>query len=230
MAGGNGKLFEPHVSDDAQRLFGALTANRLTRRVESPMVAKMRDGLRDTLSDAVVQAKRDRAFPIRTGSGYRATLPGARAFGTHLRDLRGYILAPAHIVAHERGTLITPNDAPQLAVPLPAALKPNGEPKLAGPNNWRMFGSFVWVSKRTGRGYIARKGPEGELILLYVFVDQAQLRKHTGFMAATWPKVINRLYERWGAAFLDAIAKIDPDAFVREGEKAGPRRLRRLKA
>lgn len=217
----NGHLIHAELGGEVGRIFGALSDNPLTRRVETTMMRQMRDALIGAMVEAVKDAQREGAFPNRTGVGYRKALAGGRAFGTRFKDLRGHLLAPDYIVAHQRGTLITPVEAPQLAIPLPAALRPDGTPKLLKPSSWTLYGSFIYKSKRNGRGYIARKGPTGELILLYVFVDEAQLRKHKGFITKPWDKNLAKLFDKFGLIFMAAIESFDVEEFVEMGRRTG---------
>lgn len=217
-----GKLLEVTLGRELTTVFGSLTKNPLTRRVEASMTRSMREALLAAFVDVIHDARRDGSMPMRTGAAYRKLLIGGRAFGTTFASLRGHIIGPDYIVAHQRGTLITPNEAPQLAIPMPAALRPDGTPKLPGPRSWRIHGSFVYFSKRTQRGYIARN-VQGRLELLYAFVDEAQLKKHKGFIDQPWARQLPKLFNAFGLIFQNTIESIDPDVFVTAGDRGGKR-------
>lgn len=220
-----GKLLDVNLGPELTRIFGSLAKNPLTRRVETVMARDMRAVLATAFINVINDAKRDGSLPTRTGNAYRKLLAGGRVFGTTFASIRGHILGPDYIVAHQRGTLIVPKEAEQLAIPLPAALRPDGTPKLPGPRSWMMHGSFVFKSKKTGRGYIARN-VGGRLELLYSFVDEAQLRKHKGFIDRPWSKQLIKLYTAFGLIFQKTVEDTDPDVFVAAGEKKSNTKVR----
>lgn len=173
-----GKLIDLNVGPLASGVFGGIARNPITKKAESIMARSMRDAIRDAINRAIDNAYVDGTMPNRTGRGYAQTRGRAQAFGTSFASLRGHITAPLYLVAQDRGSTIEPVNARKLAIPVFEALRADGTPKLPSPNNWRMLGSFVYKSKRTGQAYIARRKPDGRVSVLYILVDSAQLRKH----------------------------------------------------
>jgi len=212
------RVLNIHVGVDAQRIFGSLSANPLTRRLENRMSVSMRLAILDALRDTVIASKARGTMPFRTGRGYAKMLAGGRAFGSVFRDLRGHIVGPAYMAGHEQGAKITPKRGSSLAIPLAPALRPDGTPKLPGPRSWKLHGSFVFKAK-SGRKFIARKAG-GVLIFLYVLVDFVQLSKHKGFISKEWERQLPKLYDSFGKIFLQAIQGIDPETFVQAGRQA----------
>jgi hypothetical protein len=132
--------------------------------------------------------------------------------GNRLDSIRGYFLVSPAIAANEYGAIITPKDAQALAIPLPAALYPNGMPKRRGPNSWRNLGTFIYKSKKTGKAYIAyrrKEAPKGEykLVLLYVLVDRAEIKpKRT--LRNTYDEMTPKLYAQWADILKEEIDKV----------------------
>lgn len=216
------KILDERFGREATALFGSISKNPLTRKLEATMARLMRIAIQDAFRDAVVEARQRGLLPIRTGKGYQKMLRGGRAYGTRFSNLRGHLLAPEYMVAQNEGSTIKPRNAKKLAVPLPDALKGDGSPKLPGPRSWIIHGSFIYKSK-TGKSFIARKDSQGSIVLLYILLDVVQLRKNTGFMDKAWATQLPALYSRFGQIFVQAISSIDVDKFVQAGTKAGRR-------
>jgi hypothetical protein len=136
-------------------------------------------------------------------------LRGVRAFGSRIGNVRGYILGPSYIKAHEEGATITPQNARALAIPLPAAQRPDGSPKLPGPRSWQNIQkTFIYKSKRTGNGYIAYKNGDS-LVLLYVLVDQVTLSRYKGFLSSSFDLRKPDVIEAFGQAMLFEMSLVD---------------------
>jgi hypothetical protein len=179
------------------------------------MSALVRDALKQALVDMVVAAYADGSAPYRTGQMQKALISGARAFGSNFNDIRAYIYGPVSAKAHNVGSTIFPSEAAALTIPLPAALRADGTPKLGGPNSWRNVGTFIFRSKKTGKSYIAYKSAAGDLILLYMFVDKVQLRKYKGFLDRAWEGQKGKLGAEIGAILMTEMATIDLAAIAR---------------
>lgn len=149
-------------------------------------------------------------MPYRTGRGYRQMLGGVRVFGTSFNNLRGYIVGPSYMRAHEEGATIVPVRAKALTIPLPPALKADGTPKLPGPRSWQnVLDTFIYRSKKTGRAYIAYRNRTGGLTLLYVLVSEVQLRTHKGWLSRAFNKQKPALMEAVGQAMLFEMSSVD---------------------
>ena len=203
-------VFSPDIQSAVNTAYGPLLkASGLSRRAHVRVARKLRKELRTLLHDAILSAYRDGSMPYRTGRGLRSLLGGIRVYGTHILDLRAFVKGPVYLTAHERGATIRPRRAQALTIPLPAALRPDGTPKLPGPRSWRnVRRTFIYVSKKTGRAYIAY-GNGGKLTLLYFLVDEAVLRQHKGFLRDAWNKQSPRFIEALGAAMLFEMRHLD---------------------
>lgn len=179
----------------AERTYGPLRKNPFTKRIETQASRLMRAALKDHLTQAMVAARAD--APYRTGASYKTALVGARAFGTNFSQLRGHIVADAKLVVHDRGTDIYPGEAEYLAIPIYHGRKPDGAPKLARPYMWKRFGSFVFKSKKTGKLYIVRQGPDKKLQFLYALVESVEI-KGTRWATNAWAQQLPYLLQEWG--------------------------------
>lgn len=192
----NARLIDTNLGSAAAGRYAGLGANKITARIERQAAPLMREALREALAAAMLET--GGKAPSRSGSGLRAAQRGARAFGTRFSQLRGHILAPSYMVAHNEGATITPVKGEWLAVPLPAAQKADGSPKLPGPNSWKMHGSFIWKSPKTGKLLIVRKEKGSDtLIFLYVLVPSVTLRSHVGWADRAWSQQIPALMAAW---------------------------------
>jgi hypothetical protein len=153
----------------------------IPQRRESVIARTIREVLRQGINRAFDNAYRDGAMPKRTSRSYNQMRGRAQAYGTSLSSLRAHINAPANLVAHERGATITPINGDYLTIPIHQGLRGDGTPKLPSANSWRMLGSFVYKSKKTGQLYIARQNSQKRLEILYILVDSVELTKHKGW-------------------------------------------------
>lgn len=213
------RLIDTNLGAQARAIFGGISKNPVTRRAETVMARAMREALKEAINRAIDNAYMDGSFPSRTGRGYAQTRGKAQAFGTTFGTLRGHITAPLYLVAQDRGALIEPVNARKLAIPVFEALRADGTPKLPSPNSWRMLGSFVYKSKRTGQVYIARKTPSGKVSVLYLLVDSVQLTKHKGWAQAAFERELPRLANEWGrilTTYAITVANVE-QAYVKGG-------------
>lgn len=195
----------------AASVYGPLLRSRgISGRAQTRIARKLRVAIKQVLTETLQRAYLDGSAPNRTGRSKRIMMNGVRAFGTSFASLRGYIVGPAYIAAHENGATILPKRARQLTIPLPPALRADGSPKLPSPNSWRnVLNTFIYKSKKTGNAYIAYKNTNDDLVLLYVFVDSAQLSKYTGFLSNSFDKSKPDLLAALGSALLFEMSQVD---------------------
>ena len=203
------RVYEADVSDVIGRTFSPLLAAQgVSVRAQARITRQLRPALKQALEDTVTDAFRDGGV-FRTGKGFRETLSGVRSFGTKFSNLRGYILGPPYIYAHEKGSTIRATKARALAIPLAPALRPDGSPKLPGPRSWQNIQkTFIYKSKKTGKAYIAMKNGRS-MTLLYALVDEITLSKYTGFISKSWDKNTGVLLEAMGVAMLFEMDQVD---------------------
>lgn len=205
------RVFEADLSGVVSAIYSPLLkAKGLSGRGETRVARQVRGAIRQALLETVIRAYRDGSAPYRTGRSRRALLGGVRAFGVSFATLRGHLVGPAYIRAHEEGATITPKRARALAVPLPPALRADGTPKLPGPRSWsNTQRTFIYKSKKTGNAYIAYKNAGGTLTLLYVLVDSVTLSKHAGFLSRSWEIEKFQIIEALGRAILFEMSQVD---------------------
>lgn len=207
----NVRIFEADLTGVVPQIYGPLLrAKGISGRAESRIARKIRDELRTVLRDTINRAYIDGKAPMRTGKSRRAMLNGVRAFGTKLTTLRGHIVGPAFLAAHERGSTIRPRNARALTIPIYDGLKDDGSPKLPGPRSWQnVVNTFIYKSKRTGQAYIAYKDSNGSLRILYVLVDQVTLSKYKGFLSTSWDLTKPAIVEAMGEAMLFEMSRVN---------------------
>lgn len=205
------RVFEVDLGDVANGIYAPLLrAQGLSGRATTRVTRVTRDAIRQALTDTIIRAYRDGSAPFRTGRTRLRLLSGVRAQGSTLINLKGWIVGPTYVEAHEEGSTITPKRARALAIPLPPALRADGTPKLPGPNSWRnIVGTFIYKSRRTGQAYIAYKTAAGDLTLLYVLVDSATLSKYKGFLSRSWELEKNSIMVAIGNAMLFEMGQVD---------------------
>ncbi|QXN71092.1 minor tail protein [Rhodobacter phage RcDurkin] len=208
------KVFDADISRAVAGSFGPLSgAKGFSGRAETRMTRLMRDELRKALMRTVVNATKDFS---KSGRARAQMLEGIRTFGQNFNNLRGHIMGPVYIKAHEDGTTIVPDNAEKLAIPLPAALRADGRtPKLPGPNSWRNVGSFIFKSKKTGHSYVAYRAADKSLVLLYLLVDEVTLKEHSGFLRKAWNRQVAPLGRAMGRIMMEEISKIDVGKLAR---------------
>lgn len=207
----NTRVFEADLSGVVSSVYGPLLkAKGISGRGQSRVARSMRAAIKQALLGTVIRAYRDGSAPYRTGRSRRALLGGVRAFGTSFASLRGHLIGPEYIAAHEEGATIYPKRSRALAIPLPPALRPDGTPKLPGPRSWsNTQKTFIYKSKKTGQAYIAYKAASGRLTLLYALVDSVTLSKHKGFLSRSWDREKPQLIEALGNAILFEMGQVD---------------------
>jgi len=227
----NVRVFEADLSDTVTAAYRPLlVAKGLSGRGELRIVRRVRAAVKQALLDTLVRAYRDGSAPYRTGRSRRIMFSGIRVFGTTFASLRGHIIGPDYIRAHNEGAVIEPKRAKALAIPLPPAMRADGTPKLPGPRSWRnVQRTFIYKSRKTGQGYIAYKAQSGKLTLLYALVESAQLSKYEGFLDNSWNFEKFQIIETLGAAILFEMGRVDLLDLARvtyRGRRSGGRRRR----
>lgn len=207
----NVRVFDVDLSDVTGRILSPLAAAQgLSGRARGRISEKVRDELRIVLREMLVRAYLDGSAPNRTGRSRSIMLRGIRTFGGRGTQVRGHIIGPDFIRAHNEGATITPKRAKALAIPLPPAQRPDGTPKLPGPRSWsNIVKTFIFKSKKTGQAYIAYKNMGGSLVLLYMLVDKVVLKKHSGFLDRQWDISKPSIMEVLGQAMLVEFARVD---------------------
>jgi len=219
----NSRLINVSLGSLASQRYKGLGKNKISSRIEASAVREMREVLKSFLTDAMIDA-RAAGGPSRTGKGFEAAIAGARAFGVKFSQLRGHIIAPSYMSAHNTGATIYPKNSDWLAVPLPAAQRADGSPKLPGPRSWKLHGSFIWKSPKTGKHFIVRR-PVGSTSLdfLYVLVPSVTpSQKHKGWADKAWSKKIPLLISAWDSI----VASYMSPSMVGEAYNAGIKRSR----
>jgi hypothetical protein len=210
MAVRNVKVFEVNVGPEMLSIFGALgRAKGASLRNQALIAAQVRVELKKALLAVVAKVVIDGDVGYRSGRARRTLLGGTRVFGTRFLDIRGHIIGPGYVKLREEGGTIFPVAAEALAIPLPAALRPDGSPKLPGPRSWQgILKTFIYKSKRTGKFYIAYKGATGRLTLLYVLVDSADFPAE-GFLRDAWNSRRDNFMVAVGRIMLSTFNQID---------------------
>lgn len=207
----NTRVFEVNLSDEVRSIYAPFMRSRgLSGRAQTRVTQKIRNALRVVLIKALRDALREGYLPYRTGKSYYKMLSGVRAYGTTFANIRGHIVGPAFMKAHEEGATIRPKRAKYLAVPLAPALKADGSPKLPGPRSWgNIQNTFVFTSKKSGRKLIAFRNGRGGLTFLYVLVDEVELTKHVGWMTKAFSAQKGILMQQIGRAMLYEMGDVD---------------------
>lgn len=213
----NARIIDANLSDELAAAYKPLLAAKgISGRAQTRVARITREAIRQALTDAITLAYADGAAPYRTGRGKARLYQGVRAFGSNLASLRGYIVGPEYLKAHEDGSTITPKNAKKLAIPLQPALRGDGTPKLPGPRSWRnVQRTFIYKSRRTGQSYIAYKNLNDSLTLLYVLVDSATLSKYKGFLSSAFDVTKFQVLEALGQAMLFEMSRVDLGSLAR---------------
>jgi hypothetical protein len=174
------------------------------RRVAPPMRAAMLAFMRDVILDVADNVG---------GSGEQSRLissllKSSRAVGTSLASLEGRYAGVYYAWLHEYGGQVVPRQAKVLTLPLSAALRPDGTPKLKGPRSWKRFGTFTYTSRKTGQSYLAYKGANGKLVLLYVFIKYATFFPRLR-LRDTHREKLPELMAAWAAIFAHELTNLD---------------------
>jgi len=198
----------------------------ISRDFQSSVIAPLKAALVEAMRQAVEDTLNDTELRSPTGMLHRVLRSGVSATGTRTIDnLRAVIRAPGWVSLHEYGGTIRPVNSKALALPLPAALRPDGTPKRRGPNSWRSLGTRVFRSKKTGRSYIVYtrgRGKQAETVYLYVLVEEAHFKPKLGLRRHV-NQVMPAILNAWAGILYDAITGVDLFA---EAGKARPSNYR----
>jgi hypothetical protein len=178
----NGKLFgEPAAGIGAviAQLQGAmgLSANRLSSELRSWL-----QGLAQQLA-----ARHSAGWPggtsaaslsRRSGGLVTALREGISVAGSTVGTLVATWSGNEYLMAHEKGVTIAAHGTRYLAIPLPTALRPNGEPVHANPRDWP--NTFVGRSKLGNLLIFMRLG--AGVVPLYVLKTSVVLAPRLGLL------------------------------------------------
>ena len=205
----NVRVFEVDLGGFIANVFGSLRRAAFSGRAEARMAVRMREELQSILTRVISDAIADGSFPFRTGRSAAKLYSGVRVYGTAFNNLKGHIIGPNYILRLEEGGTIYPVESEMLAIPLFSALRPDGTPKLPGPRSWgNIRKTFVYKSKKTGRAYIAYKGADKRLVILYVLVEEVEIKARR-FLRKSWERLKPELMAAFGQIMLAEISRVD---------------------
>lgn len=203
-------------------------------RFESAVAPLVKQALQNYMVDVIAEATTSSPLKRRTGAMRAALYSYSRVTGSSLNTLRGVYRGTHYTPLHEYGGTVYPKHetsgdfGPKLAIPLPAAMNPDGSLKIGGPKSWKRFGTFTFVSKKTGQAYLAyKKKTEGnKLVLLFMFVDKATFSAKLG-LRKTHKENLAQLANTVGEIMIAAMASTDVYGFATGGTtRLEPRGLR----
>ena len=131
--------------------------------------SKMPGVMRQHLLDSVAELARKHgnkwpsgtstgSLSSRSGSLLASLQEGVRVAGSTLADVQGSLSGVEYLAVQEYGGTVTARGAQYLAIPLPAALRPDGTPIRNGPRDWDK--TFVQMS-RAGNLLVFRRAGAG---------------------------------------------------------------------
>jgi hypothetical protein len=138
--------------------------------------------------------------------------------GSSLSSLQGEYRGIYYSWLHEFGGTVTPTTAKVLTLPLPAALRSDGTPKLKSPRSWKRFGTFSYTSKKTGQSYLVYKGSDGKLVFLYVYIKYATFFPRLG-LRDTHRENLSQLIDVWSGIFINEMGNLDLMRVIDSGGK-----------
>jgi hypothetical protein len=155
---------------------------------------------------------------VRSGNARNIMRAGIRVFGSgNIASIRGYVIGPTYMQMLDRGATIYPKNAKKLAIPLYAAIKPDGTPKLPGPRSWKnVVDTFIYKAK-SGRSYIAYENGAGRLVFLYVLLDEVEIEESIGLLRRPLQRQLPLIAAEFGAAFVLELANPNPSLGRRAG-------------
>ena len=193
---GRVRILGAQIPPQARQAFRPLVEGNLTE-IEKRLIPQMRAAFQDHMKRVVDDCMAITPIKDNKGAIRRQLIHGIKVYGTKLDTLRTEVFAPEYVHAHEYGATIRPKAARVLALPMPAALRPDGSPKFSGPRAWKRYKTFSYQSKRTRRGYLAYKNAAGKLVLLYVYVDIVRLMPRLG-LRKSYNRLFGALLAEWG--------------------------------
>lgn len=158
-------------------------------------VPLFRQAMSDYMEDTVITALNDTSIKNRTGRMAKSLVSGIKVRGSGRIDaLSGTYRGIWYAKNHEFGKTIRPTNAKVLTIPLPAALRADGTPKLKGPTSWKRYGTFSYTGK-SGQGYLVYKNAAEKLVFLYMYVDVVKLLPKLGLRKAHFENLDNLIGE-----------------------------------
>lgn len=108
---------------------------------------------------------------------------GIRARGLKsLRTLSVTLRVKPYLYAMEYGKDgVTPKSSKFFTIPIFHGLRSDGTPKFRKASAWKRYGSFVWVSPKTGKKFLAYKSKtDGGLKIIYALVEKIDIPARLG--------------------------------------------------
>jgi hypothetical protein len=205
-------IFSFKIPDTARAAFAPLVKNKLLA-TERRIVPAMKQAMLNFMEDVVTDTLNTTQLTHKTGSLAKSLYQGIKVRGTSLSNLEGIYRGEHYARIHEYGGTIRPTNAEVLTLPLPAALRPDGTPKLKGPRSWKRFGTFSYTSKKNGQGYLAYKNKSGKLVLLYIYVDLVRIKPKLG-LRKMHTASLGGLLNVWGEIIVNEMVNLDLMAIV----------------
>lgn len=172
-------------------------------RLAGPFADTLEVWLRSVISETIATTR----LKDPKGYAYQQMRQTMKIFGRgSLSQLRGVIYGYPWLVAQEFGAHITPKKTKFLAIPMFYALRADGSPKFRSAYSWQRFGSFVYTNRETGAKYLAYKGADGSLRILYLLVEWVNVKAVLG-LNATADKMIGQLIGQWGNIWVDEMLR-----------------------
>jgi len=144
------------------------------------------------------------------GEVYKQLMRGIKVTGrASLKSLVGRIDVNPWIRPHEFGAEIEPKNAQWLTIPFGYGVHPDGRPKFRSANAWRRYGSFIYTDRSTDKKYVAYRGANGDLRILYVLVDHVTIKPRLGLLRRA-DALLPQLMSVWGEIYLQEYMRLDP--------------------
>lgn len=199
-----------HIQRAAERFRTAIRASLFGNigKVEPQMAARMGRELFDWLEDVVSTAMRETKIQDRKSEMANQLHAGVTVIGrASLRTMIGRIDAYPWVFPHEFGGELEPHTSAYLTIPIFYGLRGDGSPKYRTANAWRRFGSFIYTNKSTGKKFIAYKGANGDLRILYVLVDKVTIPKRLNVNRIADAR-LGRLISDWTRIYVQEASRV----------------------
>ena len=165
---------------------------------EPRIAARAAVALQDWLMDVVAETVQASRLRDPDRNVYNQLMQGVKITGrSSLSTLVGRVDAYPWLFPHEFGAHIVPKGHKYLAIPLFHAMRPDGSLKYNNPSSWGRWGAFVYKQKRTGKLFLAYKGADGELRVLYILLPFVNIKATLG-LNVTAKKALGALLSVWG--------------------------------
>lgn len=208
----------------ARKAIRPLIKNRLLS-VEREILPEMKQIMLEYMQDTVLLTLASTKIKKRSGRMFATLRAGPRVTGAGVDSLTGTYYGSGAAKIHEYGGTIRPVKAKALAIPMPAALRADGTPKLSGPLAWkRRHNTFIYRNKSTRRAYIVYKKPSGGLTFLYRLVDKVTIKPQLG-LRKTHERRLGSLMREWGNLVVAGMKSIDVYKYVTHPNRPQPFRV-----